>query len=176
MPHRRSVTAWDLVFSGFACVSHCSSPGSSVRCGWVFCCSLFLLIFQIFKRHCKKMLKNYSSFVVRKTLYASWLGNECAISWVRLFCCARWVVCMFQKCVCPWASMLLASTMQYDWACHAVWQCSSALHWFCGFWREKISANEVRYGLLLRFILLIFAGKDEVMQFCWISHNLILLL
>ena len=72
MPHRRSVIAWDLVFSGFACVSHCSSPGSSVRCGWVFCCSLFLLIFQIFKRHCKKMLKNYSSFVVRKTLNAMW--------------------------------------------------------------------------------------------------------
>ena len=41
---------------------------------------------------------------------------------------------------------------------------------------EKKSANEVRYGLLLRFILLIIAGKDEVMQFYWMPHYSILFL
>ena len=40
----------------------------------------------------------------------------------------------------------------------------SALVHFTDFviFEEKKSANEVRYGLLLRFILLIFAGKNVV--------------
>ncbi|XBH64712.1 hypothetical protein VPH35_118421 [Triticum aestivum] len=37
-----------------------------------------------------------------------------------VYCRACGDVCMFVKWVCPRSSVLLASTVQYDWACHAV--------------------------------------------------------
>ncbi|EMS55654.1 hypothetical protein TRIUR3_26405 [Triticum urartu] len=50
---------------------------------------------------------------------------DVSVSYV--YCRARGDVCMFVKWVCPRSSVLLASTVQYDWACHAVRQCSYTL-------------------------------------------------